>query len=61
MKVFLLFSLGVFLLIAAILLGCVAYLLLDEVREVWTQNKRAKRLRQKIDEFCEVPNDKNGL
>lgn len=61
MKVFLLFSLGVFLLIAAILLGCVAYLLLDEVREVWMQNKRAKRLRREIDEFCEVPNDKNGL
>lgn len=61
MKVFLLFSLGVFLLIAAILLGCVAYLLLDEVREVWTQNKRTKMLRRKIDEFCEVPNDKNSL
>ena len=61
MKVFLLFSLGVFLLIAAILLGCVAYLLLDEVREVWMQNKRAKRLRREIDEFCKVPNDKNGL
>ena len=61
MKVFLLFSLCVFLLIAAILLGCVAYLLLDEVREVWTQNKRAKMLMRKIDEFCEVPNDKYGL
>lgn len=53
MKVFLLFSLGVFLLIGAILLGCAAYLLLDEVREVWTQNKRAKMLRREIDGVCD--------